>query len=773
MHPPGRSWRPREVAAVALLVLALLLALFPGVFLRGEVPYERDLTTLHWPLRAVYLRLVADGGWPPTWNPLEDNGQPFAANPQHAALHPLTWLFHLLPFALAFDLQLLLPLLGTAAAMLLLLRTLGLGRAASLYGALAWGFGGWALSLSNLPPLLLTVAPLPAALAFALRVRRDGRASDAVGLAATLALCCAGGEPLTLAAVTIALAVTTFGPWQALRAAGGPSARHRRQGVALAVGVVLGLLLAAAVWLPAARLAARSARAAPLPAAEVTEWSLPPERLAELLVPPDAAVAGQGGMSLYWTRALYPARTVPLVYSIYLGALLVPLVVVGLRRTPVGWLALGAGGLLLALGDHVPLLPSLLRAVPVVGTARFPEKWLVLVALGAVVAAAHGFERIATGDDQARRDLARCLVALALIIGLLGGGTWFASVVAPGAWQAIADAARLAPVFPRALASVAAAEVALALLAVAALRIRRVGDALPVVLLAVTAVDLTLAGRPLVPTRPAAEMAPVPGFLAPLLAEPTAARLFHLASRQRLADPGAFGMLARPPIPHQWGLATAFDEDLDNTQLDWSRRATGLLWRAVDRQPLLLEPLLARRGVGAAVHLTSGEPAQVRVDRVDDPAPEAFCAERVTRFDGDDGWLAVAVALGPALRRAALVEGDGAEGLPPQPSTCVVRALDERPDRLDLAVAAAGPAPSLLLVNRTWDDGWRATVDDAPVRPMRADVSLLALPIPPGEHRVALRYRDPALAVGLPLSLFAAVAAAAVLVVAALRRDAA
>ncbi|MBP1621121.1 MAG: hypothetical protein H6Q02_1888 [Acidobacteria bacterium] len=44
---------------------------------------------------------------------------------------------------------------------------------------------------------------------------------------------------------------------------------------------------------------------------------------------------------------------------------------------------------------------------------------------------------------------------------------------------------------------------------------------------------------------------------------------------------------------------------------------------------------------------------------------------------------------------------------------------------------------------------------------------------PPGEHRVALRYRDPALAVGLPLSLFAAVAAAAVLVVAALRRDAA
>jgi hypothetical protein len=755
-----------------LLVVFVVVGLFPGVVLRGEALCERDLTTLHWPLRTVYLRLVGDGGWPPAWNPLEDNGQPFAANPQHAALHLLTWLFHLLPFAAAFNLQLLLPLIGTAAAMLLLLRTLGLGRAASLYGATTWGFGGWALSLANLPPLLLTAAPLPAVLAFALRTRRGGRTPDAVGLAACLALACAGGEPLSLAGVAIALAVAACAPRALLMSGAGDQAPPRRSIVALAAAVALGLLIAAAVLLPAARLVARSARATPPPAAESAEWSLPPERLAELFVPPDAASAGQGGMSLYWTRVLYPGRTVPLLYSLYLGLLLPPLVVAGLRRTPPAWLALAGGGLVLALGDHVPLLPSLVRAVPVVGTARYPEKWLLLVVLGAVVAAAHGFERIADGEDPVRRRVARYLVAFTVFAALLGGGVLLVSTAAPAAWRTVADAARLAPVFPRALATIAAAQVALALLAVIVLRWRRIGAAAPALLLAVTALDLVFAGRPLVPSCAASAMARVPAFLAPLLAEPAPGRLYHLAARQRFADPGAFGMLARPPIPHQWGLATAFDEDLDNTQLAWSRRATELLWRAIDRQPALLEPLLARRGVGAVLHLASGEPARIRLDRVDDPAPDAFCAARVARFAGDDGWVATALALGPELRHAALVEGDGAVGMPERPSPCVVTVLDERPDRLGLDVSAAGPAPSLLLVNRTWDDGWRAAVDGAPVRPLRTDLSLLALALPPGTHRVALRYRDPALALGLPVSLAALLLALAALVASTLRRTA-
>ena len=756
--------------AASAVLLALLVGLFPGVVLRGEVPCERDLTTLHWPLRAVYQRLVEAGGWPPAWNPLEDNGQPFAANPQHAALHPLTWLFHLLPFAAAFSLQLLLPLLGTAAAMLLLLRTLGLGRIAALYGAVVWGLGGWALSLSNLPPLLLTAAPLPAILAFALRIRRGGGTVDAVGLAASLALACAGGEPLSLAAAAIALAVVAFAPRTAVVRGDGEPTVPRGTTLALAAGVALGLLMAAAVLLPAARLLSRSARATPLPAAEATEWSLPPERLAELFVPPDAAASGQGGQSLFWTRVLYAERTVPLVYSLYLGLLLPPLVIAGLRRTPAAWLALAGGGLMLALGDHVPVLPSVVRAVPVVGTARYPEKWLLLVVLGAVVTAAHGFDRIAAGERSAGRNLVRYLVAFAVVVALLGGGVLLASTVAPAAWQAIAAAARLAPVFPRALAAIAATQLVLALVAVGALLWRRAGRVAPAALLAVTALDLVLAGRPLVPTRPASEMARVPAFLAPLLAGPAPGRLYHLASRQRFADPGAFGMLARPPIPHQWGLATAFDEDLDNTQLAWSRRATGLLWRAIDRQPALLEPLLARRGVGAVLHLPSGEPARIQLDRVDDPAPAVLCADRVVRFDGDDGWVAAAVAAGVELPRSALIEGEPATGLSDRPSPCAVTVLDERPGRLRLDVTATGPATSLLLVNQTWDDGWRATVDDATAPLVRTDLSLLALPLAPGEHRVELRYRDPALSAGLPISLAALMVALLAVAVSASRR---
>jgi hypothetical protein len=397
----------------------------------------------------------------------------------------------------------------------------------------------------------------------------------------------------------------------------------------------------------------------------------------------------------------------------------------------VAWLALAGGGLILALGDHVPLLPSLVRAVPVVGTARYPEKWLLLVVLGAVVAAANGFERVAAGERAVDRSLARYLVAFAAVVALLGGGVVLVSTVAPDAWRAIATAARPRRCCrghsPRSLPPRSCSRSS------SPVRCSGVAPgAAPAALLAVTAIDLVLAGRPLVPTRPASEMARVPAFLAPLLAGPVPGRLYHLASRQRFADPGAFGMLARPPIPHQWGLATAFDEDLDNTQLAWSRRATGLLWRALDRRPHLLEPLLARRGVGAVLHLASGEPAQVRLDRVGDPAPDASCAGRVARFDGDDGWVAAALAAGDELPRSALIEGERAGDLPEAPSPCAVTVLDERPGRLGLDVTAAGPAVSLLLVNQSWDDGWRATVDGAPVPLIRTDLSLLALPLAPG-----------------------------------------
>ena len=62
-------------------------------------------------------------------------------------------------------------------------------------------------------------------------------------------------------------------------------------------------------------------------------------------------------------------------------------------------------------------------------------------------------------------------------------------------------------------------------------------------------------------------------------------------------------------------------------------------------------------------------------------------------------------------------------------------------------------APGWLVFSEVHDPGWRAWVDGAPAPVLRADLALVAVPVPAGEHEVLLRYTAPwvwrGIAVGL------------------------
>jgi hypothetical protein len=72
-------------------------------------------------------------------------------------------------------------------------------------------------------------------------------------------------------------------------------------------------------------------------------------------------------------------------------------------------------------------------------------------------------------------------------------------------------------------------------------------------------------------------------------------------------------------------------------------------------------------------------------------------------------------------------------------------------DRIELRVEAA--QPGFAHVVETFDPGWTATVDgsNAPVLP--ANGFAMAIPVPPGRHSIALRYRTPGRTTGVVLSL--------------------
>lgn len=59
---------------------------------------------------------------------------------------------------------------------------------------------------------------------------------------------------------------------------------------------------------------------------------------------------------------------------------------------------------------------------------------------------------------------------------------------------------------------------------------------------------------------------------------------------------------------------------------------------------------------------------------------------------------------------------------------------------------------SLLVLTRSWDPGWEARVDGEAVPVLRAQLALLAVVVPPGEHRIEIAYRPRSFRIGLGLS---------------------
>jgi hypothetical protein len=76
----------------------------------------------------------------------------------------------------------------------------------------------------------------------------------------------------------------------------------------------------------------------------------------------------------------------------------------------------------------------------------------------------------------------------------------------------------------------------------------------------------------------------------------------------------------------------------------------------------------------------------------------------------------------------------------------------------ELRVRVDGPAPTAVAFSRWYFPGWRAWVDERAVPPRSDARGELVVDVPAGAHRVALRYRAPAVRrYGLAVSAVAAV----------------
>jgi len=101
--------------------------------------------------------------------------------------------------------------------------------------------------------------------------------------------------------------------------------------------------------------------------------------------------------------------------------------------------------------------------------------------------------------------------------------------------------------------------------------------------------------------------------------------------------------------------------------------------------------------------------------------------------------LAAPTAFGVDPRREALVTARDAQGVSLPASGRASRAEVARAGASRLEVRAEGPG--VLVVAQGWDPGWSASVDRGGAPVLRVNHAQLGVPLPPGTHRVELRYQ--------------------------------
>lgn len=558
----------------------------------------------------------------------------------------------------------------------------------------------------------------------------------------------------------------------------------------LAVGLAAGTLLALPQIVELLRILPASARGQRGFSEGVRlAGSLDPRQALEWLIPFAYGRPDLLGPGSYWGHRFYQGSWA-FLYTLYPGFGAVGLVAAAglpwrraglarpeLRRAAAVGAGLAAAGGFLALGAFNPVAAWLLN-LPLFDVLRFPTKLWLLAALGLSLLAGVGFERALVAGEPAAR---RRALAVVLALGAVVSGVWAALALRPqraaamflaampeGApqWMAVAEVARWSRV---ALVSAATAAVLAGLLVLA----RRRPVAAGALLVAVHACTQLVF---LAPAR--ASDATLPFTLPSRLLEvlPADEVIVHGAA-QDLFGEGALRDAVFPEPRAAWVFRRGFHEVYPMGGGIWDRRydlvtspealdplPTRQAFYAFqdagdDRQRLRMlaawgtERLVLDRPLADADRAGLAEPVasapsfrkRVWVYRLVDPAPPVHLATRVTAVDsaraaarrlGSEGFRrgeeAVVVTRGPAAPQAgAEIPGLEAAGPPAH-----VEVFSETAESLVADVDS--PAGGLLVWRQAWLPIYRATVGGAPADPIAANIHHLAVPVPPGRHRVVL-----------------------------------
>ncbi len=773
---------PRQATLVAagIMAIGVIILFAPIVAGRFVGTAMSDQLWAGIPFRDFWAEEFHRTGHIPLWNPYIFGGMPFVGAMHGDIFYPTSFLRLFLRadtvLGIVFALHLYLAGLFTYA----FLRTLGLSWTASVVGGIGYQLTGIVVSLvspghdgkivvESLLPMLLT------SLVIGIRHRRlegFGLTALIVGLdllspqaqCSQYSLIFAGFLALYLCFVDEQRPETVPQRWTALGLAG--------------LAVVLGFGVAMIQYVPFIKYSPYGARFIGAGNWEyATAYAMPPANIVDWFT---ATFTGSTVWGTYWVGELVK------LHSEYLGAAVVVLAALGIAKPADRKFAWFLGGvwlffLLICLGAHTPFYRIWYTVMPTVKSTRAPGMAFFIPAFVVCYFAARGVERLERGEKSVVTIFAFAGAGILLLLGLSGAMTTIAENAAGESATAV-----------RGEAGIISAGAALAglfgllatFIAVAAARGRIRGAALAAALCAVAGTDLMINAKRYYQYFP-----PAPQLYAPdsvvkhIMDTPKPYRVFDFMFTQSGPSyPQNFLMYERIPqvLGYHGNEMHAYDQLMGGKNV----------WR--NMTSLRLYPLLGVRYVifpvnvavpGYHIVARTSQPAATELGRVN-PEVDLYEADSIPPYARVvpgavkvPDSTAVATLLDPRLdfNRLVLLSPD-APISPPSVAT-MPPALASRasvthwePGKMNIHLDPVPEQDAWLVVAENWYPDWNATVDGRPVKPVRGQGSLIALPVPKGAKDVALWFSSPAYAKGKGITLASLALIAVWIVVPPVRR---
>lgn len=367
-----------------LLVFVFILFVFFVWFFReifqGYLFYFSDLTYYFYPYRHYLVESVKSGYFP-LWNPYIFAGYPFFATLQTWTLYPITALFYLLPFDLAFNLSIIIHYPLAFIFTYLLCRELKMSRWAALISGFVFAFSGFLLSVLHMPTTLAPAVWIPPLIIFMRRAFLSEDFSDCfkntILSSFFLSLMFLGGEPTVL--LSVILFVFFYLCYDGF-------VRKRkgffRNVIILSSAGLIFVLLVSVQLFPFLELIFNSVRSHGISFSESTYWSLGPQKLLSFLIP------------YFFHSDAYTFSTFEWTKSFYLGIIPILLMIcsfVFVKNKRFLFIALLVS-FLLAFGSKTPFFWFFYKLVPFFGFIRYPQKFVLISTFLISLLAGFGFD---------------------------------------------------------------------------------------------------------------------------------------------------------------------------------------------------------------------------------------------------------------------------------------------------------------------------------------------------------------------------------------------